>query len=104
MPSFKFWENPNYERTTKRTDNKRRIKLIRSYAPDWFVRHINFILLFILMHFCLCAGLLQFFWRTVSLVHQIMSFADHKVYDRILFFALDGVHGFRREFSVHDET
>lgn len=33
-----------------------------------------------------------------------MSFADHKVYDRIVFFALDGVHGFRREFSVHDET
>jgi hypothetical protein len=54
--------------------------------------------------FCLCAGPSQFFWRTVSLVHQLMGFADDKVYDRIVFFALDGVHGFRRGFSVYDET
>lgn len=64
MASFKFWENPNYDRTTKRTDNKRRMKLIRSYAPDW----------------------------TITIILAIV------------FFALDGVHGFRREFSVHDET
>ncbi|KIK33814.1 hypothetical protein CY34DRAFT_18139 [Suillus luteus UH-Slu-Lm8-n1] len=64
MASFKFWENPNYERTTKRTDNKRQINLIRSYAPDWTI--------------------------TILLA--------------ILFFALVGVHGFRQEFSVHDET
>lgn len=64
MASFKFWENPNNDRTTKRTDNKRRMKLIRSYAPDWTI--------------------------TILLA--------------IVFFALDGVHGFRRQFSVHDET
>ncbi|KAF9227605.1 PAP2-domain-containing protein [Gyrodon lividus] len=50
--------------TTKRTDNKRRIKLLKSYAPDWII--------------------------TIFLA--------------ILFFALNSVHGFRREFSVNDET
>ncbi|KAF8844527.1 PAP2-domain-containing protein [Paxillus ammoniavirescens] len=50
--------------TTKRTDNKRRIKLLKSYAPDWII--------------------------TILLA--------------ILFFALNAVHGFRREFSVNDET
>lgn len=61
---FKFWENPNYDRNTKRTDSKRRIKLIKSYAPDWTI--------------------------TILLA--------------VVFFALNDVHGFRREFSVNDET
>ncbi|KAH7924588.1 PAP2-domain-containing protein [Leucogyrophana mollusca] len=50
--------------STKRTDNKRRLKLAKSYAPDWII--------------------------TILLA--------------ILFFALNDVHGFRREFSVNDET
>lgn len=62
--SFKFWENLNYDKTTKRTDSKRRMKLIKSYAPDWTI--------------------------TILLA--------------VVFFALNDVHGFRREFSVNDET
>lgn len=50
--------------TTKKTDNKRRLQLLKSYAPDWII--------------------------TIALA--------------AVFFALDGVHGFRREFSVDDET
>ncbi|KAH7889465.1 PAP2-domain-containing protein [Phlebopus sp. FC_14] len=50
--------------TTKKTDSKRRLTLLKSYAPDWTI--------------------------TILLA--------------VLFFALDGVHGFRREFSVNDET
>ncbi|KAG1756553.1 PAP2-domain-containing protein [Suillus paluster] len=64
MASLKFWNNSNYDRTTKQTDKKRRMSLIRSYAPDWTI--------------------------TILLA--------------IVFFALDGVHGFRRGFSVNDET
>ncbi|KAH7914956.1 PAP2-domain-containing protein [Hygrophoropsis aurantiaca] len=49
---------------SKKTDNKRRLKLAKSYAPDWII--------------------------TILLA--------------VLFFALNDVHGFRREFSVNDET
>ncbi|KAI6150184.1 PAP2-domain-containing protein [Pisolithus thermaeus] len=50
--------------TAKKTDNKRRLQLLKSYAPDWII--------------------------TIALA--------------AVFFALDSVHGFRREFSVDDET
>ncbi|KAG9318728.1 phosphatidic acid phosphatase type 2/haloperoxidase [Chiua virens] len=55
---------PHNDATTKTTDNKRRLKLIRSYAPDWIL--------------------------TILLA--------------VVFFALNSVHGFRRGFSVNDDT
>jgi len=74
MVSLKFWNNPSYDRATNRTDNKRRIKLLRSYAPDWSVYslHITFMLI------------ISFLRRTItillayelSIVHEIMSFVD----------------------------
>ncbi|KAI6028622.1 PAP2-domain-containing protein [Pisolithus orientalis] len=51
-------------RTAKKTDNKRRLQLLKSYGPDWII--------------------------TIALA--------------AVFFALDNVHGYRREFSVNDET
>jgi len=48
----------------KKTDKERRLKLIKSYAPDWIL--------------------------TIVLA--------------AVFFSLDSVHGFRREFSVNDES
>ncbi|KAL4067850.1 phosphatidic acid phosphatase type 2/haloperoxidase [Scleroderma yunnanense] len=58
-----FSRNPT-NTTTKRTDNKRRLKLLKSYAPDWVL--------------------------TITLAG--------------IFYALNNVHGFRREFSVNDES
>ncbi|KAG6336917.1 hypothetical protein ID866_2155 [Astraeus odoratus] len=51
-----------YSNFNRRTDNKRRVKLLKSYAPDWII--------------------------TIVLA--------------AIFFALNNVHGFRREFSVND--
>ncbi|KAH0827133.1 PAP2-domain-containing protein [Lanmaoa asiatica] len=63
-PLGKFLESPSGNVTTKRTDNKRRLKLLKSYAPDWIL--------------------------TILLA--------------VVFFALNPIHGFRRGFSVNDET
>ncbi|KAF8136640.1 PAP2-domain-containing protein [Boletus edulis] len=62
-PLSKFLGSPSNV-ATKKTDNKRRLKLLRSYAPDWIL--------------------------TILLA--------------VVFFALNSVHGFRRDFSVNDET
>ncbi|KAG6376387.1 PAP2-domain-containing protein [Boletus reticuloceps] len=62
-PLSKFLGSPSNV-ATKKTDNKRRLKLLRSYAPDWIL--------------------------TILLA--------------AVFFALNSIHGFRREFSVNDET
>ncbi|KIM62072.1 hypothetical protein SCLCIDRAFT_15917 [Scleroderma citrinum Foug A] len=59
-----FFANANTSVTTKKTDSKRRLQLVKSYGPDWIL--------------------------TLVLA--------------AVFFALDSVHGYRREFSVNDES
>jgi len=60
--ALKFWDAPSYDRTTKQTDRKRRIKLLRSYAPDWFV-HLPRSVTVNSSFRRLSAGPSQFFWR-----------------------------------------
>ncbi|KAF8559833.1 PAP2-domain-containing protein [Imleria badia] len=63
-PLGKFFGSPRRNATTKKTDNKRRLKLLKSYAPDWILTIV---------------------------------FAA-------VFFGLNSIHGFRRQFSVNDMT
>lgn len=74
MVSLKFWNNPSYDRATNRTDNKRRIKLLRSYAPDWSVYslHITFMLIISFLHRTITILLAY----ELSIVQEIMSFVD----------------------------
>lgn len=71
--ALKFWNNPSYDRTTKRTDNKRRMKLFRSYAPDWSVYplHIMFTI-----HRSISVQDHYNSSGVRPLVHEIISFVD----------------------------